>query len=600
MRGLPADPETATEEVSPEVGEGIALSRAEDPDDIGGPMEEPSLAGTALRWALVRMVVTGWVCLCVVGSARGEPGPVIEVTPNPNPLPCASPVKDTTFIPTPNGCSTPTGNDPAALFSDYCVGAGSSFLAPCNSHDICYQTCGAVKSMCDSLFLDNMVAVCLGVNLLCLPRCMLWAGTYYTAVASVGGSSFTADQCAACTCCGDGTCGNAIGCGGPPETVANCFTDCCGSVGSSCPPSCCTGLQCCGGTCVNQDEVCCGGNACPAGSACCGGLCGCPPGQTCSGDTCVDAGGSTGDPHLVTFDGLLYDLQLPGDFVLVRAGSELEVQARQVSVPLYPGRTVNGEIAMRLGSNRVTVATALPGVQVNGVPTTLGDAPVVLEGGETLRLKDNVLAATRPGGDLVEVRLGGAYLDVRIHPSPVLLPRGLLGDHDGDTENDLAPRGGQAYSAVSTGRLYGEFAESWRVSPDESLFDHPWTGNWPSLPSDTIMQDDIDSARELCKLGRISHPALLDACILDVAITGDPSMVESVAWLPVPRAVLPGGAPAAPEDILNEEEATGGCAMCVDTGDRRGALLLLITVGVALRRRSVRGRRDPCAAPKRG
>jgi hypothetical protein len=46
---------------------------------------------------------------------------------------------------------------------------------------------------------------------------------------------------------------------------------------------------------------------------------------TCYGFGC---GGATGDPHLVTFDGLSYDCQGHGDFVLIKGSSGLQVQAR--------------------------------------------------------------------------------------------------------------------------------------------------------------------------------------------------------------------------------------------------------------------------------
>jgi hypothetical protein len=42
------------------------------------------------------------------------------------------------------------------------------------------------------------------------------------------------------------------------------------------------------------------------------------------------SGSSTGDPHILTFDGLHYDFQAIGDFVLVKAlDSDLEIQVRQ-------------------------------------------------------------------------------------------------------------------------------------------------------------------------------------------------------------------------------------------------------------------------------
>lgn len=53
-----------------------------------------------------------------------------------------------------------------------------------------------------------------------------------------------------------------------------------------------------------------------------------------------------GDPHLFTFDGLYYDFQAIGDFVLVRAlDSDLEVQVRQGPWSAYPETTLNVGLA---------------------------------------------------------------------------------------------------------------------------------------------------------------------------------------------------------------------------------------------------------------
>ncbi|HYE55295.1 MAG TPA: hypothetical protein VD996_10640, partial [Chitinophagaceae bacterium] len=115
---------------------------------------------------------------------------------------------------------------------------------------------------------------------------------------------------------------------------------------------------------------------------------------------------TNGDPHLRTVDGVTYDFQAAGEFVLLR-GENLELQARhspvQTSVPLGPdGHTgltscvsLNTAFAARIGSHRVTYQP-----NINGTPDPSG-----------LQL--------RVDGELVKISAAGISLgpDGRIMPT---------------------------------------------------------------------------------------------------------------------------------------------------------------------------------------
>lgn len=115
---------------------------------------------------------------------------------------CDKRVPDPDWTPQPNGCSTPTGNNPAWLW----CGEASSFLGACNTHDECYQTCGGTggwgKYNCDCAFGADMIFVCNNVTgESCIYWCNFWKDVYVVTVDLVGDWAWEADQVAACACC---------------------------------------------------------------------------------------------------------------------------------------------------------------------------------------------------------------------------------------------------------------------------------------------------------------------------------------------------------------------------------------------------------------
>jgi MYXO-CTERM domain-containing protein len=174
-------------------------------------------------------------------------------------------------------------------------------------------------------------------------------------------------------------------------------------------------------------------------------------------------------------------------------------------------------------------------------------------------------------------------------PPAGFAPVGLLGNANGDPEHDLAPRGGQPYTLPLTQAQFAAFGESWRVQPGESLFDDVGPPVLhASTPSFEPSADMFDEAAKVCATAGIEHAGLLKACVVDVAATGDPGLAQSIALMPVPRAVLTfaeptalgdGGGPPAPSPPPSCATAPTGGA------DKRGALILAVAAGVAALRR---------------
>ncbi len=77
------------------------------------------------------------------------------------------------------------------------------FTSACNDHDVCYRTCGSVKSDCDALFLQELTAGChnrYAESDPKLARCVELASVYVRAVELFAHSAFETDQYRGCFC----------------------------------------------------------------------------------------------------------------------------------------------------------------------------------------------------------------------------------------------------------------------------------------------------------------------------------------------------------------------------------------------------------------
>jgi hypothetical protein len=131
---------------------------------------------------------------------------------------------------------------------------------------------------------------------------------------------------------------------------------------------------------------------------------------------------------------------------------------------------------------------------------------------------------------------------VEVYPSRALKgkTRGLLGDDDGNPENDLVTSAGATLpDPPDRARLYGAFADTWRVTDAASLLPYPAGTNTATFtdrtfPAKPVTVDDLDpgrraAAREACRESAITDPVALDDCTVDVALSGQPAFATAAA-----------------------------------------------------------------------
>lgn len=250
--------------------------------------------------------------------------------------------------------------------------------------------------------------------------------------------------------------------------------------------------------------------------------------------------GAGGDPHIISLDRVFYDLQATGEFVAVEATAgepfslHIRQQAREGSI--CPSVTFVTALAtevrgVRVGAYPRAGQGSMMRVDGKVVELTPGQTLALERGGTLEQRSSGVYTITWPGGERVEIRDKGDYLDVwmNLPDARIGQVRGLWGSYDLDRSNDLMVRGGANLDMSRTfpvNELYEIFAASWQVEKDESLFDYDQTGNaWGDFQEMTYPRSAnllrgldasaVASARQTCADAQIDE-LLLDACTLDI------------------------------------------------------------------------------------
>jgi VWD domain-containing protein len=261
--------------------------------------------------------------------------------------------------------------------------------------------------------------------------------------------------------------------------------------------------------------------------------------------TCVDAT-SVGDTHLTTFDGVYYDFQATGDFVLMQDGSEFEVQTRQqTGPPQYPNTAVNKGVAVRMGKSQVAIYIEPTRLVIDGAANNLADGKTIqLPTGVQITRDGGAYMVTSADGDSVVVTLEPQWIDVSVGlgHATATKTRGLLGSSNGNGQAIETARGVVLKEPVAFTDLYHTYADSWRVDPKDSLFTDPTSIN-VGIPAKTFFASDLDpkvaaNARTACQAAGVTAKDLLESCTLDTAVLNNKAAAKVFVRAPIPLHVI--------------------------------------------------------------
>ena len=214
-----------------------------------------------------------------------------------------------------------------------------------------------------------------------------------------------------------------------------------------------------------------------------------------------------GDVHITTFDGVYYNFDAAGEYVLTRStvgGDTFQVQAR-LQPPTGNGSvSEQTEVGAAVGSDDIVFAVdaGAPFYQ-NGTAETIGIGnTLALSGGSVTQTSGNTYRVNWNTGESMSVTLNGSIISesIVLTAADAGNVQGLLGPDDGNPSTDLQLPNGQPIASggtISSSTLYGQYANDWQVTSqaDSLLYyaagQNPFTFVIPGFPDNALDTEPV-------------------------------------------------------------------------------------------------------------
>jgi outer membrane lipoprotein SlyB len=251
-------------------------------------------------------------------------------------------------------------------------------------------------------------------------------------------------------------------------------------------------------------------------------------------------GGGQGDPHLTTHDGFAFDFMGHGEFTAVQSTTDkMLIQVRQEPPNSTEKRaTINTGIAIRFDKDVVNVFSNPFKLLINGETQNDAFTSKRLSDGTLLTKNSEEISFFSTTNDEVIVRYKNRidYL-IYLNQNRKGNLKGLLGNFDGNRNNDLTLADGKLQTDKTFKGLYPTYADAWRIKQAESIFTYESGKNSLSFTDTkfpyqefTFSLTALQQAESRCRQAGINREPYLSGCIYDVSLTGDISYAESAKW----------------------------------------------------------------------
>lgn len=261
-----------------------------------------------------------------------------------------------------------------------------------------------------------------------------------------------------------------------------------------------------------------------------------------------------GDVHIRSADGLNWDFQAAGDYVLIQStDGDVVVQARQEMWDKNPKVSVNRAGAMKVMGDRIEwYMLPTRALYVNGKLTEMPKSRLTLPAGGWIEMQKSGAKETMyvywPNDNFVGRMTAHTNDTMNVEVKKIVSsPRtyeGMIGNMDGNRANDVQIRGGANLGSATTNENIARSGESWRVRANENLFtrSHPAPAGTAAKTQPGMADLDASArvqANQICKAAGVSDATALRNCTYDVAATGDKAFVESAKQFQQTVAALP-------------------------------------------------------------
>lgn len=289
-------------------------------------------------------------------------------------------------------------------------------------------------------------------------------------------------------------------------------------------------------------------------------------------DRAVYDASDNGDPHITTVNGIRYDFQSAGEFILLRDGNNMEIQARQTPVSSANAITnahtglkscvsINTAVVALVSGHRVSYQPNLSGEpDPDGLQLRIDGRLIDIQTRQSVALGPDGRVSRSPTGNGIEIDFPNGttlialprwwssqkkwYLNLSVFNTPAT--EGIMGFvHSGNWLPTLPDGTSLGARPVPLSQRYIDlnhtFANAWRVSHTSSLFDYaPGTStqtftnkDWPAEKSDScvvpnsprVVPIDRDIAKKACREVINKHDN--NDCATDVAITGERGFAQA-------------------------------------------------------------------------